>query len=415
MDIKPAKLIKWNPTSIDYNINPYRNLSECLAHNPVQQGIYREWIVFKYEHVKQLLRDPSFITADLSGFFEQKEKVLLKNTNQCPFLAKSTKKWLMYLDGEEHKKARELIEKVLKCYDLDKIVNECLDKWFSEFFLEDKPDLAQVASVLPSLIFLSFYQPTTDDWDSFKQLKKVSNSLASSQDVYVSVKQYQTYNEDAGWMFSIIADDFDKENLPDNALISNMKRINEELGNLFSKDELISVIIILFFAALETTVDTITTSILEFFKHPDLLNFILEADTKQINILVEELIRYASPQQYTIRINTEPIQIDGNLIPAHSKIFLCLASANRDPSVFENPEEIVPDRSYNPHLSFGSGTHACIGAKLARLELRTLLKPLAKILKTYSLDNNASIEWQRGIFMRGVKNLWSTKEQADVS
>jgi len=413
MDNQQAKLVKWNPSSAEYNHNPYLNLAECREHNPIQQGIYGEWVLFRYEHIKQLLRDPSCITADLSGFFEKKEPVILKNTNQCPFLSKTTKKWLMYLDGDDHKVARELVERALKSYDLEQHVNESLDKWFAEFFNEEKPDLASVVSVLPSLVFVSFYQPTSDEWKSYEHLKKISHSLASSQDVYVSIKKYQAYNADAEWIFTTISKDFDNDELTESALVKTLKRINAEMGSPFSNDELVSVITIMFFGALETTVDSVTTGILEFFKDPSLIDYVLNADAKQINIFAEELLRFAAPQQYTIRINPQPIEIEGIVIPANSKIFLSLASANRDPAVFENPEQIVPDRSYNPHLTFGSGSHTCVGAKLARLELRTLLKPLAKIIKGYSLEEGVEIEWQRGIFMRGVKNLFSVKKQVN--
>ncbi len=409
MDTQPPKIIKWTPATAEYFKNPYANLNACLAFNPVQQVSASEWVLFRYEHIKQLLRDQTCLTADLSGFFEKKEPVLLKNTSQCPFLSKATRKWIMYLDGDAHSVARELVEKVLKCYDLDEIVNSCLNDWISRFFEEDRLDMAHVASVLPSLIFLSLYQPLNGDWASFEHLKQVSQSLARSQDLYKSVKQYHDYNADAAWLFSTIRKDFDDINFADSALVRNFLRVNEEMGNLFTVDELVSLAIILFFASVETTVDTISTSVYEFFKNPELLDYILSADAKQINILAEELFRFASPQQYTIRINTKPIEIGGHLIPENSRIYLCIASANYDQAVFENPDQIVANRSYNPHLAFGSGTHACLGARLARIELRALLKPLAGVLKNYKLDESTEVEWQKAIFMRGVKNLWSVK------
>ena len=410
MDTRSPELVRWSPASAEYNRNPYINLDQCLAHKPVQQMPNGEWVVFRHEHVKQLLRDPSCTTSDLSGFFEKKESVLLKNANQCPYLATTTKKWLMYLDGEDHEKSRELVDRVLKCYDLDSVIDNCLTKWFSDFFQDERLDLAYVSSILPSLIFLSLYQPVNDDWSSFEHLKRVSQSLARSQDLYKSIKQYQDYNADATWLFTTIRKDFDDVNFTESALIKNFIRVNNEMGNLFTVDELVSLATILFFASVETTVDTISTSVYEFFKNPGLLDYIHKADAKQINILAEELFRFASPQQYTIRINHHPIEIDGHLIPENSRIYLCIASANHDPLVFEKHDQIVVDRSYNPHLAFGSGTHACLGAKLARIELRALLKPLAEILSKYQLDNSMEVEWQKAIFMRGVQNLWSVKK-----
>lgn len=398
-------MTKWSPGTPSYLQNPYPHLNECLINNPVQKGVFNEWVVFRYNDVKHILRSDDFITADLSGFFERKEPVILKNTGQCPFLSKSTKKWLMYLDDDQHQLAHNLLEKVLDSFPLNAIVDKSLEVWFDDFFSQETADFSDIASVLPSLIFSALYQVDSGDWSDYEKLKKVSHSLASSQDIFVSIKKYQEYNADAKWLFDTIRLDFAREDLPDTALISRLKSVNREMNTPFTDDELISIVIILFFAANETTVDTLTICIYEFLRNDALLEYILNADTKQINILAEELFRFATPQQYTIRINKYPLEIDGILIPENSRIFLCLSSANRDPAVFENPQTIIPNRSRNPHLSFGNGLHSCMGAKLARIELRSLLHPLAKILKNYRLDEESEVEWYQSIFMRGIKTL----------
>lgn len=410
MDTQQKQQLRWNPTSPLYIQNPYPILEDHLLNNPIQQGKFGEWIFFRYQDVKQILRDENLITSDLTGFFELKEKTILKNTNQCPFLAKSTKKWLMYLDGKEHEVARELVERLLQCYDLTEIVKKCLEEWFEDNFKHERLNLGLIASVLPSKIFLEMLQSPKQVWNNFEKLQNVANSLGNSQDVFVSIKQYQNYNEDAGWLFELISDEFESNSTSNtNSLITNIQRINAEMGSQFSKDELISILIILFFASVETTFHTLTISMLEFFKNPVLFDYIINANEKQINILAEELLRFASPQQYTIRINKDPLEFKGNIIPPNSKMLLCLASANRDPSVFKNPHEIIVDRNNNPHLTFGSGTHSCMGAKLARTELRTLLKPLACILKNYQLDDSITHEWEKTVFMRGLKDLWAIK------
>ena len=409
MDSQQEELTKWSPTTPSYLQNPYPHLNECLINNPVQKGLFSEWILFRYQDVKQVLRSDDFITADLSGFFKSKEPVILKNTGQCPFLSKSTKKWLMYLDDDQHQVAYTLLDKVLDSYELNDIVETSLKNWFDNYFNQINIDFSFVASVLPSLIFNAMYQVDSAEWNDFDKVKKISHSLANSQDIFVSIKKYQEYNADAEWLFETIQRDFERNDLHSSSLISKLKAGNDEMGKPFSDDELISIIIILFFAANETTVDTLTICIHEFLKNDGLLDYIIEADTKQINIMAEELFRFATPQQYTIRINKYPLELGGEHIPANSRIFLCLSSANRDPDIFENPDVIIPNRKNNPHLSFGNGLHSCMGAKLARIELRTLLKPLAGILKNYRLDDHSQVEWYQSIFMRGIKTLNAVK------
>ncbi|WP_435356613.1 cytochrome P450 [Emticicia sp. SJ17W-69] len=412
MAIEEKQLIKWNPTSSEYIQDPYPQFSKCLEFNPVQKGNFSEWILFRHSDIKQILRSDEFYTTDLSGYFEIKEPIIFKNTAQCPYLAKSSKKWLMYLNDEMHLIGRALLEQTLKEYDYDEIVSTNVKHWLDQNFKDENLDLGHVASILPILIFSSFYQPNDfkDVWNNYEKLRNTSHHLAMSQGIYVPIKTYQAINKEAEWLFELISDDFDNPDLPKNSFIRQICKHNSALANPLSKDELISLISLVFFASIETTVDTLTMSMLEMLKQPKLLDFIEKANERQVNVLVEELFRFASPQQYTIRINKNPIEIGGHEIPSGSKLFLCLASANRDPSVFENAQQIVPERGYNPHLAFGSGSHSCIGAKLARLELRGLLKPLALCLKKYRLSEQDEVVWQKSVFMRGIKNLYVTKK-----
>lgn len=412
MAIEEKQLIRWNPTSSEYKQDPYLQFSKCLEFNPVQKGNFNEWILFRHNDIKQILRSEEFETTDLAGYFEIKEPIIFKNTSQCPYLAKSSKKWLMYLNDEQHLIGRLLIEQTLKEYDYDEIVSTNVKQWIDINFDDENLDLGYVASILPILIFCSFYQSNgfNDVWYNYEKLKNTSHLLSLSQEIYIPIKAYQAINVEAEWLFELIANDFDNPDLPKNSFIRHICKHNLALEKPLLKDELISLITLVFFASIETTVDTLTMTMFELLKQPDLLEFIEKATEKQINVLVEELFRFASPQQFTIRINKNPIKIGGYEIPSGSKLFLCLASANRDPSVFENAQQIVPERGYNPHLVFGSGSHSCIGAKLARLTLRDLLKPLALCLKKYRLSEHDDVVWQKSVLMRGIKNLYVTKK-----
>jgi cytochrome P450 len=99
-------------------------------------------------------------------------------------------------------------------------------------------------------------------------------------------------------------------------------------------------------------------------------------DEDGIQGLVEEVLRYRSPVQWTTRIATEPVEIDGVAIDEGARIRTWIGSANRDPAHFEDPETFRPGRSPNDHLAFGRGIHFCLGAALARLEARVALSAL---------------------------------------
>lgn len=88
----------------------------------------------------------------------------------------------------------------------------------------------------------------------------------------------------------------------------------------------------------------------------------------EIGAAVEELLRFESPIQATRRFASAPVEIGGRRLSRGDQVFAVLGSANRDPAVFDAPDRLVLERRPNPHLAFGAGAHACLGAPLARLE-----------------------------------------------
>jgi len=128
-------------------------------------------------------------------------------------------------------------------------------------------------------------------------------------------------------------------------------------------------IIFLLNAGHETTTNLISNGILALLEHPDQMR-LLQSQPDLINSAVEELLRFEAPIQLNNRRSTEATEISGVAIPAGVNITLSIAAANRDPTVFEQPDRLNIARDPNPHLSFGTGIHTCAGLHVARLEGR---------------------------------------------
>ena len=158
---------------------------------------------------------------------------------------------------------------------------------------------------------------------------------------------------------------------------------SEVNGKKLTKEEVKGILILTFAGGRDTVINAVTNSISYFAEHPKSLQKIKE-NPEIINNAVEELVRYFSPLTQMGRVVTQDTKVCEHAVKSDTRISLCWAAANRDENVFENPNEVVLDRKVNPHVSFGFGTHNCLGATHARQILRILVATLAK--KVTSID-----------------------------
>ena len=139
------------------------------------------------------------------------------------------------------------------------------------------------------------------------------------------------------------------------------------------------------FAGGKDTVINVVSSIIVYFAENREALKILGENEKNINTACEEFVRYVSPLTAIARTCPHGAMVGDQDIPAGSRVGLCWPSANRDETVFEKADEVVLDRTPNPHIGFGFGIHNCLGAPQARLIIRSLLKSLAEQVKSIEL------------------------------
>jgi cytochrome P450 len=150
-------------------------------------------------------------------------------------------------------------------------------------------------------------------------------------------------------------------------------------------DEVIGMCLLLFIAGVHTTSGLISNSLWLLTQHPDQRHLLVE-DSGRLPAAIEELLRFESPIQWAGRVATRDIDLHGKTIPRGSRVILILASANRDSSVYPNPDRLDLLRSPRRSLAFGEGIHFCIGAPLARLEGRIALQSLLAVFPNYTLS-----------------------------
>ncbi|WP_329180653.1 cytochrome P450 [Streptomyces decoyicus] len=168
--------------------------------------------------------------------------------------------------------------------------------------------------------------------------------------------------------------------------------------------EIMTTSVLLLIAGHETTVNLITNGILTLLRHPDELAR-LRAEPALMPHAVEELLRYEPPvQMLPQRTPLADIEVAGVTIPQGAPLILLLASGNRDPLRFPDPDRFDPTRDDHQHLGFGSGVHSCFGAPLARLEAQIALNELIQYLDHPRLVEDPP-PYRRSPVLRGPRHL----------
>jgi cytochrome P450 len=159
---------------------------------------------------------------------------------------------------------------------------------------------------------------------------------------------------------------------------------------------------LLFSAGAETTRNAVAGGLLALADHPEQLRS-LRNDLDRLGTAIEEMIRWTSPSPSKRRTATRDVTLGGASIEAGQKVQVWEGSANRDAGVFDRADEFDTTRKPNPHLGFGQGVHYCLGANLARLELRVLYEELLSRFGTVRVVQ--PVEWTRSNRHTGIRHL----------
>jgi len=393
--------------------NPYVKMAEFRESTPVFWDEINDLFFFtRYQDVRSIQSTKSFGTTfnHIDGFEEAIENqeipitsTAYKRSDQFGTYKnfwKSEEFSLLNLEGQLHKELRGLVAKAFLPRSVQQLV-PFMEETSNELFNNLKgtefdmlKDYAQPYSV--SIIGKLLGVPENDhleflDW---------SHKIVKMYDFEVTDENANNAEEAARQFIDYTQNLLDKRRKdPQDDMITRLSQVSED-NNFLTDDQIICTVILLLNAGHEATVNTLGNGL-----HALLtLNKSFEEvknETEDINDVVEELIRYDSPLQFFQRYALEDTEIGGHTISKGSKVAILLGSANRDPRVFENPDQINFKREMKDHSSWGGGIHFCIGTHLAKLELGVSFNHVLE--KKFELIEEPTRTGAFGI--RGFKNL----------
>jgi cytochrome P450 len=155
-------------------------------------------------------------------------------------------------------------------------------------------------------------------------------------------------------------------------------------------------------AGIDTTWSSIGSALWHLAAHPDDRRRLVECP-ELIPTAIEEFLRAYSPVTMA-RVATRDTLLGDREVKAGERVVLTFPAANRDPAVFEDPEEVIIDRARNRHIAFGSGIHRCAGSNLARMEMTVAVTEFLAMVPEFELEDPAAVTWAGGQ-VRGPRNL----------
>ncbi|HSP81904.1 MAG TPA: cytochrome P450 [Myxococcaceae bacterium] len=390
-----------NVLSKEFNVNPYPYYKLLREEDPVYWSEEtRHWLLTRYEDVQAGLRDASRFSSQSASTFAVREDFI---PHIMPLL-RSFSQWAVMKDNPEHKRLRGLINQAFRPENIkdihgrtqqtaDWLLDQVIDKGEMDF-------VNDYAFALPATVFGSILGLDRSDLPT---VKKWSVELAVATGRVDSLELMLKGQESLLQMSSYLENAINErlERPREDFLSFLVKAWREE--NKLTLEEVVAQMVMLLAGGHTTTMNVISGGLLALFKHPDQLE-LLKKDPELMKQATEELYRFTSPAQAPTRIAACDFELGGKQIQKGQGVMPMIASANRDPAVFERPDELVLPRAKNPHLGFGNGNHICPGMFLARVEVpvafETLLRRIPDIRR-----KSEDEDWNMNLSFRGLSTF----------
>jgi cytochrome P450 len=402
----------------DAGADPYALFRTLRAEDPVHWSEkHRAWLITRYDDVSAAFQNKAFSNDRVRPVLARKKKAAAENPAAEGSGPSASDRvlglmtgWMVVNDPPVHTRLRKLAASAFKAQriavmgeQITAIVDELLDAFLAGVGPQDL--ISQIAYPLPATVIATMLGAPADDRDRFREwsdeLALVAFGTGGSARAERHERALRGLQEMDAYFRSLV--ELRRREPGSDMLSAMMEKENRADGSTaLTDDELVAMCALLLFAGHETTTNSIANATLALLRHPDQLAA-LRADPELLNPAVEELLRFDGPIKVLNRWVVAETAVRGRTISPGDRVHLVLASANRDPEKFADPDSLDITRTPNPHIAFGKGIHACIGAQLARMETRIAVDRIVRRMPGLSLVEEPL--WKDALASRSMETL----------
>jgi len=387
--------------------DPYAIFRELREEDPVHWSPrHRAWVLTRFADVEAALTD-----ARLSS--DRVKPVLARAREQdagsdATAILEILKSWMVVSDPPDHTRLRKLAAGAFKGQRISAMsdqIRALVNGFIDDFVAGGEADLIHgVAYPLPATVIAALMGVPPEERDAFRAWSDELALVAFGAGGDGRDDRHERALRGIEEMFAYLRGHVERARAdPGQDMISALAAPVED-GDRLDDGELLSMLALLLFAGHETTINATANGVLALLEHPEQLALLRE-QPELMPRAVEELLRFDGPIKILHRHVVETHERHGRTIQAGDRVFIALASANRDPEQFADADGIDVTRHPNRHVAFGRGIHACVGAQLARLEMRHNLEGIVERLDELRVADGATLRHVPSLASRSLAEL----------
>ena len=362
-----------DPASID---DPNSYWSRYRDMGPVQwSDAHRAWVVLGHVELSEAFRDGRLLSADR---VTPLERVAAHRPSSFAKVVELLGGWMVFRDPPLHTHLRDPMRNVFtprRVATLEEMVSQVVDEIVDG--LDDVIDVREdFAGPLPAWVIAAVLGVEATERDRFQGWSDDLATIVFATDPHTTAPEQATAA--AGEFSDFFQRLIERERAEPSETL--MTALVNGAGDQLSDLELVGACTLILFAGHETTTSLLMNTMGLLATRPDLVEALRVGE---LDTALEELLRVLGPTRSMYRKVAVAHERGGQALAVDDNVLLCVAAANHDPDVFDEPGRLKLNRDPNPHLTFGWGLHHCLGAHLARLEARLALKALLRRYRTF--------------------------------